>query len=107
MASITRFDFSESLSCIISPNTLGTICQDRPYLSFSQPHTPLSPPSDSFSQNSSISFCVSQLTINEMASLNLKCGPPFSAINSCPAISNVEVMTDPLGLPETFAPASP
>src|SRR5713101_2449524 len=37
-------DFSASLSCNISPKTVGTICHDKPYLSLSQPHCPFSPP---------------------------------------------------------------
>src|SRR5262249_52375170 len=44
-----------------------------------------SPPSESFFQSSSISFCVPQFAMNEMARENLKCGPPFNARNSCPS----------------------
>ena len=43
----------------------------------------------------SISSCVSQLNTNEMASVNLDCGPPFKATNSCPFSSNVTVITWP------------
>src|SRR5712692_4126956 len=103
MASMTLFDFSGSLSCIISPKTVGTICHDKPYLSLSQPHLDFSPPSESFSQNSSTSSCVSQFTNNEMASVNLKCGPPFNDMNSCPSSWNVAVISVPFGP----GPASP
>src|SRR5438309_10164731 len=103
---MTLSDFLASLSRNISSHTGETICHDRPYLSFNQPHCPFSPPWESSSHISSISFCVSHLTISEMASENVKCGPPFKATNSCPSISNVTVMTDPFGLPATEAPAS-
>src|SRR5215813_11530120 len=76
---------------------LGTICHDKPYLSFNQPHLLSSPPSVSFSQNSSTSFCVSQFTTNDTASVNLNCGPPFNPTNSCPRSSNFAVITEPLG----------
>src|SRR5262245_51535216 len=45
MACTIRPTFSESSPDIISSNSLGTICQDMPYLSFSQPHMLSSPPS--------------------------------------------------------------
>src|SRR5207249_1340091 len=104
---MTLSDFSASLSCNISPNTVGTICHDKPYLSLSQPHGPFSPPLESFSHSSSTSSCVLQFTKNDMASENLNSGPPLSAINSCPSSWNVTVITVPLGLPEIFAPSSP
>jgi hypothetical protein len=44
-----------------------------------------------------------QSTDSEIASVNLKCGPPFSAIMRCPASSNSTVITLPLGP----GPASP
>src|SRR6266852_2257095 len=100
---MTRFDFSGSLSCNISPKAEGTTCHDTPYMSFSQPHLDFSPPSESFSQNSSTSSCVSQFTTNDMASVNLNCGPPFNAMNSCPSSWNVAVMAVPSGP----GPASP
>src|SRR5688572_29861429 len=103
---MTLSDFPPSLYRNISSHPGETIWHDRPYLSFSQPHCPFSPPAESFSHILSISFCVSHFTINDTASENWKCGPPFKATNSCPAISNVTVMTDPLGLPEASAPAS-
>src|SRR5712692_4551557 len=100
---MTLSDFLASLSCNSSPRAEGTICHDKPYLSFSQPHGPSSPPSESFSHNSSTSSCVLQSTKNDMASVNLYCGPPFSAVNSCPSSRNVAVMTVPCGP----GPASP
>ena len=42
-----------------------------------------------------------------MASLNLKSGPPLSAVNGCPSSSKATVITDPAGLPWTSFPASP
>jgi hypothetical protein len=84
-AAITRSVFPASWSCIISPRADGTICQDRPNLSFSQPHCPCSPPSESLSQKPSSSACVRQLTDSEMASVNLKYGPPFNAWKRCPS----------------------
>src|SRR6266496_5886702 len=63
MACMARWDFSGSGSLIISFMAVGMICQDTPYLSFSQPQSPSSPPSLSFSQKSSTSSCDAQLTI--------------------------------------------
>jgi hypothetical protein len=63
---------------------VGTICQDTPYLSFNHPHYSFSPPAESFSQSLLISRWVSQFTTNDMAGVNVKIGPPFSAVNSCP-----------------------
>src|SRR6202171_3911953 len=58
---------------------------DKPYLSVIHPHLCFSPPSESFSHNSSTSCCVSQFTKSEMAGVNVKCGPPLKAMNSCPS----------------------
>src|SRR6266851_2338641 len=95
IASMTLFDFSGSGSPSIPPKIVGLICQDSPYLSFSQPHCTSSPPSESLLQNSSTSSCVLQSTENETASVNLKWGPPFNAMNSCPPSTNVTVITLP------------
>jgi hypothetical protein len=38
IAFMTREDFSASASWSISASTVGTTCQDTPYLSLSQPH---------------------------------------------------------------------
>src|SRR6266508_2643541 len=103
IACMTLFDFSGSLAPYNSPKTLGTTCHHRPYLSFSQPHLDFSPPSESLSQNSSTSSCVSQFTTNEMASVNLNRGPAFKATNSWPSSCNVSVITEPFGP----GPASP
>src|SRR5438477_847266 len=103
IASMTLFDFSGLESCSISPKIVGLICHDRPYLSFSQPHGPSSPPCESFSQNSSTSPWVLQFTENDMASVNLNWGPPFRAMNCSPSSSNTTVITEPLGP----GPASP
>src|SRR4030088_1588029 len=94
---MTLFAFSASLSCSILPNTEGTICHDRPYLSFSQPHLCFSPPSESLSHSSSTSCCVSQFTKNDIAGEKLNCGPPFSAKKSCPSSWNVADITAPFG----------
>src|SRR5665811_497955 len=103
MASMTLLDFSASASCNISPKTVGTICQDRPYLSLSQPHCCVSPPSESFSHSSSTSCCVSQVTKSDMASVNVNRGPPLSAMNSCPLSRKVA----DIAVPFAAGPASP
>src|SRR5271157_1584990 len=103
MAFITLAELSASGPFSNSPRILGTICQDTPYLSFNQPQGCSSPPSESFSHNSSTSAWVSQCTKNEMASVNLNSGPPFNAMNSCPSSSNVAVMT----VPAVPGPSSP
>lgn len=46
IAFITRLDLTRSLPPNNSRRAAGTICQDRPYLSFSQPHWPFSPPAE-------------------------------------------------------------
>src|SRR2546427_8582286 len=92
--SMTRCDFAASLPLNSSPKTVGTICQESPYLSLSQPHCTSLPPAESFFQNLSTSACVLQFTTNEMASVNWKCGPPLSATKSCPSSWNSTVMTD-------------
>src|SRR2546422_11610865 len=107
MACMTRCDFAASLSLNNSPKTVGTICQDMPDLSFSQPHCTSFPPAESFFQNLSTSACVLQFTTNDMASVNLKCGPPCSATKSCPSSWNSTVITEPFVRPETFSPSSP
>src|SRR5260370_1235978 len=106
IAAMTRLDFSRSLSCSISTRTVGTTCHDTPNLSLSQPHCTWWPPAESFSQKWSTSFCVSQFTTKEIASVNLKIGPPFNAVHSCPSSSNATVITDPFGLPAAFDPSS-
>ena len=58
IAFMTRPDFSGSGSLNNSLSTVGTICQDKPNLSFSHPHWTGAPPADSFSQYASTSSCV-------------------------------------------------
>src|SRR6516165_9288045 len=65
-----RCFLSVSLAFNISPTNEGTICHEMPYLSLSQPHSRVSPPSANFSQNSSISSCVSHLTNKDIAGEN-------------------------------------
>lgn len=84
IARMTRSVFAGSLSTSMRLSTDGTICQDSPYLSFSQPQSPTAPPAESLAARSSTSSCVSQLTDSEIASVNLNSGPPFSAMNSGP-----------------------
>ena len=79
------------------------ICQDRPYRSLSHPHWLSSPPSVSAFQKWSTSSCDSQLTWNEVASVNANSGPPFSAVNSSPSSRNDAVIAVP-GVP---GPSSP
>src|SRR6267142_2264219 len=104
IAAMTRFDFSGSLSCSISLKTVGTTCHDTLNRSLSHPHCTSWPPADRFFQKWSTSSCVSQFTTSDIASVNLKCGPPFNAVNCCPSSSNATVMTDPFGRPEALAP---
>ena len=49
-AFVTRCDFWASASASISGSTVGTTCQETPYLSFSQPQGPSSPPLPSLLQ---------------------------------------------------------
>src|SRR5919201_2415083 len=97
IAAITRCDFSRSGSLSSSGRRVGTICHETPNLSFSQPHGPGSPPSESLLQNESTSSWLSHLTSNEIASLGRNWGPPLRAANSRPSSSNVTVMTIPSG----------
>src|SRR5215213_589339 len=90
--------FSRSGSPSISPSAVGIICHERPYLSLSQPQLPSSPPSAvNLFHNSSTSSCVLQLTKNDIDSLNLKTGPAFNPINSCPSSSKLTDWAMPLG----------
>ena len=50
MALVTLVTLAGSESLIISKNAVGTICQHRPYLSFSQPQAISLPPSDRWLQ---------------------------------------------------------
>src|SRR3979411_892980 len=100
---MTLFAFLGSLSPSILPKADGMICHDRPYLSCSQPHLSFLPPAESFSHSTSTSCCVSTFTKTDIAGVNLNCGPPFSAQNSCPSSSNVADITEPFGP----GPASP
>jgi hypothetical protein len=96
MAFMTRVAFAPSSSLSIRPCAFGTICHDRPNLSFSQPHRLGAPPSAvSFAHSASISCWVSHPTKNEMASVNLNCGPALSAMNRWPSSSNSTDMTFP------------
>ena len=45
----------------------------------------------------SISCCVRQFTTNEIAGVNLNCGPPLSATNGWPSSSKATVITVPFG----------
>src|SRR6516162_4387783 len=96
---MTRCAVSEFPSISISGSAFGMTCHERPNLSLSQPQGLSSPSFASSLQQWSISCCVSQCTWNDTASLNLKCGPPFSARNFCPSISNSTVITVPAFLP--------
>ena len=67
IACMTASDFSSSSSCSSSGSNDGTTCHDRPYLSWSQPHWPGWPPSESRSQKMSTSSCVLHSMENEIA----------------------------------------
>src|SRR5258708_2542796 len=99
IACIARPDFALSLSESIPPSCFGTICQDTPNLSTSQPHcTSLPPFSVSFAQRRSSSACVSTCTMSEKPCPKVNVGPPFSAMYVCPKSSNVTERTAPSGL---------
>src|SRR5579883_561170 len=83
-------------------NIDGTTCHDTPYLSFSHPHWLGEPPLVSRAHNSSISACVWQSMESEIASLNVNCGPPFSARNCTPASRNSTTRVVPPGPGVTF-----
>jgi hypothetical protein len=100
---MTRWAFAWSASVSSSMSTFGTICHDTPNLSFSQPHGPSSPPSESVLQSRSTSSWLSQLTSKEIASLNVKSGPPFKAVNVWPSSSKLTVIT----IPSARGPAEP
>src|SRR3989344_4010217 len=82
------------------------ICQETPYLSFSQPYLSLNGhfwsgikteelPSESFFQYESTSSGVEQLMMKDTAGLNLKNGPPSKAMNRWPRSSKTPVRTLP------------
>jgi hypothetical protein len=105
-----------------SPSGLVRInCHDRPYLSWTQPYRSLNgywsigistmPPSDNFSQTSSIFSLASfsrdgdgsknngsKLTMNDTDGLNLKSGPALIAINFCLHNSNETTSQSPEGV---------
>src|SRR5207247_11248187 len=83
--------------------TRGTICQDTPNRSVSQPHGPFDPPSESFSQNMSTSSWFWQSTMSDIPCENSNEGPPLRATNSCPSSSKFALMR----LPFAPGPASP
>src|SRR5467141_4335614 len=78
---MTLFAFSGSLSCSSFPKTEGMTCHDSPNVSFSQPHLPFSPPSESFSHISSTSSCDSQFTKNDTTGVKVNCGPSYWSMN--------------------------
>jgi hypothetical protein len=57
-----------------SPKTVGTICQESPYLSLSQPHCTSLPPAESFFQIRVQFHLGPQFTTNETASVKFECG---------------------------------
>ena len=93
----------------------SAICHVRPQRSASQPyfslHSYLSsgistlPPSTSPSQSRSTAASSSSTTKSEIAGVNLKCGPPFSASISVSPSRKSTVITDPSGRPCTSSPA--
>jgi hypothetical protein len=98
MASIAFCELPDLESLSICPSTAGTICQETPQRSVSQPQGPFSPPSDSRSQSSSISSCVWHVTISEKPTVNEKLSPPSKAKNSRPLSSNVAFSRPPFGI---------
>ena len=100
---MTRCERSRSGSASSSKRTRGTTCHETPKRSLSQPQGPSSPPSESVLQSVSTSSCVSQSIWNEIASLNVNSGPPFSPMNLWPSSSKLTVITAP-SVPGPAAP---
>ena len=74
-AAVTRSTASRSPEVIIAPSARGTICQETPKRSLSQPHASAPGTAESAAQSRSISAWSSQSTISDTASLKLKaCG---------------------------------
>lgn len=69
-------------SRFIWPRTVGTICQETPYRSLNQPHCSIAGSDESVFHIASISCCVSQFAMSEIAGEKVKAGPPFKAMNS-------------------------
>src|ERR1041385_4870188 len=98
IACMARLARSGSLAGVSVSSASGVICQERPYLSLSQPHwDSCPPPAVSASQYLSTSAWSLHFTTIDTASLNLKCGPPLSAMSSSSCSVNVMVMTVPFG----------
>lgn len=96
-----RADPGEPAACS-SLTRSGTICQDSPNLSVSQPHIEGAPSATKRSQNASASSWVRQVRTTEAASSSLKWGPPLRAPKRCPPSSNSTYNTCPgrvCGLP--------
>ena len=88
--------FPASGSIANSIHRFGTICQDRPNRSSSQPHGLSAPPSAmraSRSRSVSAGFAVE--TEIEPASSGTRCGPPFRACQGVPARMNSTARTEP------------
>ena len=79
---------------IILVRAAGKICHDRPNLSLSQPHWPTTPPPSSGGPVRSISSW-SCTTESETASVNVKGGPPLSAMNGRPVEREIDGHTVP------------
>lgn len=97
IARMTRSTRRASPSRIISAKVTGTICRDRPNLSFNQPQCYALRLSRSPSHGASITTRVAHATEVEIASVNLKCGQSFNAMKSRPRIWNSIISTDPIG----------
>src|SRR3982074_2883273 len=96
-ASIIFAGFPDFGSLIIVPNEAGTTCHETPNRSLSQPQGPSSPPSESRTQSSSSSSCVSQVATKEKASVNANDAPPSKAVYSCPSSSKLACHRLPFG----------
>src|SRR3989338_3131715 len=83
---------TEVICCLTFAPPIDMICQERPYLSCSQPYRSLNgylsssirtfPPSANFPHNTSTSSFVLHETLNDIDGLNLKSGPALIAVNS-------------------------
>src|SRR5947209_1399112 len=96
MTSITRPAFLRSGSARSPYSIVGTICHERPYRSFTQPHCSASGTAERAFQYRSTSAWLSHGTVKETASLNLKYGPPFRPLNFRPISVKSTDRTSPL-----------
>jgi hypothetical protein len=101
MARMTRPDFSLSATAIISNKAAGTICHEAPEFVL-QPAALLRPFIAAFAQFVPIVIELGLRLASHYKgnrSVNVKRGPPLSAVKSWPSSEKLTDITDPSGLP--------